>query len=85
MSVVRRPLVRELKSCPAWLGVARVMSPDVRFGHRSAFGSASMASRSLGENGAPPSGLRLFSTPSSMTRVNPSRSTLRDGTAASSS
>ncbi len=34
------------------LGVTRVMSPDVRYGHRS-----------LGGNGASPSRLRLFPTP----------------------
>ncbi len=58
MSVVRvvcRQLFRNLKSRSAWLGVARAMSPDVRYGHR--------ALRSLGGNGAPPSRLRLFPTP----------------------
>jgi hypothetical protein len=54
------------------LGAAGVISPDVRFGHRSACGVTSVAFRSLGENVASPSGLRSVFYAGSMTRAAPS-------------
>jgi hypothetical protein len=47
-----------------WLGVARAISPDVRYVRRGL--------RSLGGNGAPPSMAPLVSYAGSMTRATPS-------------